>query len=256
MKRLITLLLIFPALLLGVETTGANQPSPDGASEWHYHQIAPATGVVPVQPGITTPWTEHRLGTIVVPDLPPGASLDTHGLRVKRKWSQDVKVGAQNRSYSTHWGWEWNDCWSPVPAGAYGMVMFRDANRPPDAYYWQDHVFGMWSGSCGVYNWPSTQPAEPREYVKMDMGALEAAEAAGDQTVYVGWGYIPGKQPQVFSQDAVYWPFTYEPGQEVEVTLWTLWMDGEEWSGNRFYPVVYEWQQDIDLLMEWVEIPQ
>jgi len=223
-----------------------------GVTHWSYHGVAPVTGEVPVQYTVDMPMAEHSLGTFTVPPLPEGADPSAYGLRFTRTMSSAVDVAGQNRSGDYNWGWEWTDCMSPVSVFVEHRLFFKPAKRPDDAPAWGGDVFGCSLGSVRVYDWGSTSPADPEDYVDPPtFDALRAADLAGDTSVWSGPGLHVGLVSQVFN--AEYLGVSVQPGLEVEVLVHTVWRSPDgSWPLDRGYVSDYRLTENIDVEMEWL----
>ena len=238
MKRLLTLLLAFPALLLALAvSTPASAPSAEGLFV-DAGVLSPATMYQSSSSGTyATPYTNRM--RLVVPALPNGGTTDDYGVRITSSWDRQLTTAGQNLGIVPHAGLN--------PATNYVAM----------SVHWHTigESGGVWhSAPVSIDNWGETLPAQGPIYAPEEL--TEAARR--DPSAYAGPSggnpeapYDPGLRVQVAEFDQAY---NWDPGDVLE-GIYSAHVFTPDWD-QEGHPWPFYWQSPYtySLQFEWVPI--
>ena len=241
MKRLLTLLLAFPALLLALAvSTPASAPGADPTYE--FRGIAPWDGKVEHTPyGYSL--REHDLGSFEVPEIPAGMDADAALLRWKLQFERSLFSGGQNLSAQ------------PTPAldpslnsVGYWLHLYHADQHDENSYVWDGEFTTLITGEP-IRDWPAlepgTHPIPAEDWPEMF--------ERGEPSVYWGGGISSGPSNNgPFAYGGVVTQASATPGETIDVVLHSRW-DADEWPTGHAWPYDYQVPLDIVISMEWVE---
>ncbi len=189
------------------------------------------------------------LGAVTVPELPVGATEETHDLRYSFSIDADVEGGGQNRSTKTHPGLP------PLSNGAMMWLVTRQADDgpPPEDQPIADAVLPWLSTSRTFKDWgPTTgSPTGPWPEVEEWAPLFER----GEPSIY--WGPGSPEPPGPFTYGSVIeddWTVSYDigPGDDLQVWLPHEWEMPDWPADSHLWPTALRVRARVTLDLGWV----